>query len=75
MTRILGIVLILVGLAGLVWGGIGYDRKKTDVELGPVDFKVTEHKTVPIPPIAGAAAIVAGIALMYVGGRNPGAAR
>ena len=67
MTRILGIVLIVLGLAGLVFGGLSYDKKKADVDLGPVDFEVTERKTLPVPPIAGAVAIVAGVALMFVG--------
>ena len=70
MTRILGIVLIVVGLVGIVFGGIQYDRKKTAVDLGPVDFNVTERKSLPIPPIAGAAAVVAGVALMFVGRRS-----
>lgn len=70
MTRILGIVLIVVGLVGIVFGGIQYDRKKTAVDLGPVDFNVTERKSLPIPPIAGAAAVVAGVVLMFVGRRS-----
>lgn len=70
MTRIVGIVLIVLGLVGIVFGGIQYDRKKTAVDLGPVDFNVTERKSLPIPPIAGAAAVVAGVALMFVGGRR-----
>lgn len=70
MTRIIGIILILVGLVGVIFGGIQYDQKRTAVELGPVDFKVTERKTLPVSPIAGAVAIVAGAALMFVGGRR-----
>lgn len=70
MTRILGIILIVLGLAGLLFGGLSYDRKKADVDLGPVDFEVTERKTLPVPPIAGAVAIVAGVALMFVGRRG-----
>ena len=70
MTRILGIILIVLGLAGLVFGGLSYDKKKADVDLGPVDFEVTERKTLPVPPLAGAVAIVAGVALMFVGRRG-----
>jgi hypothetical protein len=70
MTRILGIILLVVGVIGLLAGGIQYDRKRTDVELGPVDFEVRERKTLPVSPIAGAAAIVAGAALLFVGGRR-----
>lgn len=59
MTRLLGIILIVVGLVGIVFGGIQYDRKKTAVELGPIDVKVTERKSIPVPPIVGALALVA----------------
>jgi hypothetical protein len=75
MTRILGIVLIVLGLAGLVVGGLSFERKKADVDLGPVDFEVTERKTVPVPPVAGAAAVVAGVALMLVAKRGGAPAR
>ncbi len=67
MTRSLGIVLILLGLAGLAWGGIGWN-KKSNVELGPIDLQVTEKKSLPIPPIAGAVAVVSGLALVFAGG-------
>jgi hypothetical protein len=70
MTRILGIALIVLGLVGVLSGGFEYSKKKTDVDLGPVDFQVHEKKTVPVPPIVGAAAIVAGAALLFVGGRR-----
>ena len=70
MTRILGILLIVLGLVGVLAGGIPYDKKRTDVDLGPVDFEVHERKAIPVPPIAGAAAIVAGAALLFVGGRR-----
>lgn len=70
MGRILGIILILAGLVGLAWGGFSFDKKKTDVDLGPVDFQVTERQTVPIPPVAGGVAVVAGIALLLMDRRR-----
>lgn len=68
MTRGIGIVLLVLGLIGLAWGGVSWN-KKHDVDLGPVDLTVNERKSVPIPPIAGAAAVLAGIALV-VASRN-----
>lgn len=67
MARGIGVVLLLIGLAGLAWGGFGWN-KKSDVDLGPIDLTVTERKTVPIPPVAGAVAVVAGLALVLAGG-------
>jgi uncharacterized membrane protein YidH (DUF202 family) len=67
MARGVGIVLILLGLAGLAWGGFNWNQKK-NVEFGPLDLQVTEKHTLPIPPIAGAVAVVAGLALVFVAG-------
>jgi len=67
MSRGIGIILILLGLAGLAWGGFTWN-KHSNVDLGPVDLQVTEKKSLPIPPIAGAVAVVAGLALVVAGG-------
>ena len=67
MTRGIGMILILLGLVGLAWGGFSWN-KKSNVELGPFDLQVTEKKSLPIPPIAGAVAVVAGLALVFAGG-------
>lgn len=64
MGRIIGLVLILLGLAGLAWGGFTYARERHNVDLGPVDITTTEKKTVPIPPAAGAVAVAAGLVLI-----------
>lgn len=69
MSRGIGIILILLGLAGLVWGGVNWN-KKSNIDLGPVDLQVTEKKSLPIPPIAGAVAVVAGLALVFAGARR-----
>ena len=73
MARVVGMILLLLGLAGLAWGGFTYTQKQHNVDLGPVDLNVSEKKTVPIPPIAGAAAMVAGLALLVMGSRRSGA--
>lgn len=64
MARAIGIALILLGLAGVAWGGLTWNRN-SQVDLGPVEMTVTEKKTVPIPPVAGALAVVAGLALYF----------
>lgn len=73
MARVVGLILLVVGLVGLAWGGFTYTQKRHNVDLGPVDFSVSEKKTVPIPPIAGAVAMVAGLALLVAGSSRRGA--
>jgi hypothetical protein len=73
MARVVGLILLIVGLVGLAWGGFTYTQNRHNVDLGPVAFHVSEKKTVPIPPIAGAVAMVAGLALLVAGSGRRGA--
>jgi hypothetical protein len=68
--RIAGIILIIVGIIGLAYGGITYTRRRNTVSLGPISATVTQRETLPISPIAGAIALVAGIGLLIAGGRR-----
>jgi hypothetical protein len=68
--RIAGIILIIVGIIGLAYGGITYTRRRNTVSLGPISATVTQRETLPISPIAGAIALVAGIGLLIAGVRR-----
>jgi uncharacterized membrane protein YidH (DUF202 family) len=58
--KIVAIVLILAGIAGLVYGKFTYTQATHEAKLGPLDLSVKEKRTVNIPLWAGIAAIVAG---------------
>jgi hypothetical protein len=68
--RITGIILIVLGIIGLAYGGITYTRRRDTVSIGPITATVNQRETVPIPPVAGAIALVAGIGLLIAGGRR-----
>jgi hypothetical protein len=68
--RILGIILIVLGIIGLVWGGITYTRRRDTVSVGPISATVQQRETFPISPVASGVALVAGIALLVAGGRR-----
>lgn len=70
VARIVGAILIVIGLIGVLWGGISWTEEKTVVDLGPFQARAEEHKTIPIPPVAGGIAIVAGVVLLVVPGRK-----
>lgn len=65
-TRIAGGILIVIGLIGLLWGGISWTHEKTIVDIGPIEAKAQERETIPLPPIVGGIALVAGIVLLVV---------
>ena len=69
-VRILGLLLILGGVAALVFGRFSYTSESHDAKIGPLEFSVQEKETVHIPDWAGAAAVAGGVLLLVVGGRK-----
>jgi len=68
--RIAGIILIVLGALGLAYGGFSYTRRRETVSLGPLSATVTQRESVPIPPILGGIALIAGVALLFMGKRK-----
>jgi len=66
---IVGILLVILGVIGLAYQGIGYTKKKDIVDVGPIHATADEHKTIPIPPILSGIALVGGIALLIAGAK------
>ena len=64
MSRTVGIILIVLGLIGLAWGGFTYTTRQKVLDVGSIHATREKTHTVPVPPIAGAAALVGGIALL-----------
>lgn len=67
---IVGVVLIVVGIAGLVMGRFSYTTEEKVLDLGPLQATAQKEHSIAIPDIAGIAAIVAGGFLVYVGRRR-----
>jgi hypothetical protein len=68
--RIAGIILIVLGIIGLAYGGITYTRRRDTVSIGPLSATIQQRETWPISPVIGALAVVAGIGLFVAGGRR-----
>lgn len=66
LLKIVAIVLIVAGIAGLALGKFTYTQATHEAKLGPIDLSLKEKKTVNIPLWAGVAAIVAGGLLLVV---------
>jgi len=67
--KITGVVLLIVGMIALIYGGIKYTTQKREVDLGPIQINKTEKHNIPIPPLVGVVCIAAGGALLFAGGR------
>jgi uncharacterized membrane protein YidH (DUF202 family) len=68
--KILGILLIVLGVVALAYGGITYTRREKVLDIGPIEATAERRHTVPLPPVLGVAALVGGIALVIAGARR-----
>jgi uncharacterized membrane protein len=68
--KILGIVLIVGGILGLVYGGFTYTKDTHEAKIGPLVLSVTDKETVNVPIWAGVGAIVIGGLLLVFGNKK-----
>jgi hypothetical protein len=69
MNKTLGMVLIVLGLIGLAYGGFSYKTKEKAVDIGPIEVTRDKTHSIPVPPIAGAIALIGGVALLASRGK------
>ena len=68
--KMLGIVLIVAGALGLVYGGFTYTKETHEAKIGPLTLSVTDKETVNVPIWAGVGAIVVGGLLLVFGSKK-----
>jgi UDP-N-acetylmuramyl pentapeptide phosphotransferase/UDP-N-acetylglucosamine-1-phosphate transferase len=62
--KLLGIILIILGVLALAYQGIRYTTQEKLVDIGSIQVTTTEKKNIPLPPIVGGVAILAGIVMI-----------
>ncbi|OHB33629.1 MAG: DUF3185 domain-containing protein [Desulfuromonadaceae bacterium GWC2_58_13] len=65
-----GIVLIVVAVIAFAYQGISYTTREKVVDLGPLQMTTEKTRTLPLPPIVGAVALVGGIVLLVMGSKK-----
>ena len=68
-VALIGILLTIVGVLILVFGGFSFTQERKAVDLGPLQVNVQERKSVPIAPMAGYACLIGGGILVFAGSR------
>ena len=68
--KIVGVILIVLGIVALAYQGITYTTSEKVVDLGPLKVEATKERTIPLPPLVGAAAVVGGVILVAVSARR-----
>jgi len=67
---IIAIILIALGIAAFAYQGITYTTREKVVDIGPIQMTADKTKTISLPPIVGAIALVGGIVLLVMGSKK-----
>lgn len=70
MLKIIGLLLIVLGVIGLVYGGVSYTTQETVLDVGPVELATEKEETIPLPPLVGGLSLLAGAGLLVAAGRK-----
>jgi uncharacterized membrane protein HdeD (DUF308 family) len=69
-VSMVGVLLVVLGILALIYQGITYTKRETVLDIGPVHATADREKTVPLPPVVGALALVGGVVLLVTGARK-----
>lgn len=64
--QVIAVLLIVLGIISLLWGGISWTREETVLDLGPIEATTRERETIPMPPIIGGLMLAGGVALLLM---------
>jgi hypothetical protein len=67
----LGVVLVVLGILALIYGGVSWTRQDTVGDAGPIQISAEKKESIPISPIAGGLMLAAGLVLLLRGSKAP----
>jgi hypothetical protein len=73
--RVIGLIFIVLGVVMLLTGGFELEKKKKVLDTEVLDVNTKEKKRFSWHPYVSGAIIIAGLALLIVGGKKPGRER
>ena len=69
-VAIVGVLLMVLGVAALVYQSVSYTSRETVLDIGPIHATADREKTVPLSPLLGVAALAGGAVLAFAGLRK-----
>jgi hypothetical protein len=70
VVKLVGIVLIVLGIVALAYGGISYTRREKVLDIGPIEATAEKRETIPLPPVLGGLALAGGVVLLIYGSKS-----
>jgi hypothetical protein len=67
---LIGLLLIVLGVASFVYHGVTYTTRENVVHVGPIHMTTDKTNTIALPPVVGVIALVGGIVLVALGGKS-----
>ena len=67
---IFGIILIIVAVVTLYFGGFSFTHREQVAKVGPVEVNANKTDSFPIPPIVGYLCLAGGVVLVATGLRK-----
>ena len=68
--QIVGLVLVVMGIVALIWGGVFWTNEKTVIDAGPLQVTTSDRDGVSVPPVVGGLALIGGIILLVMPARR-----
>ena len=62
--RLVGVVLVVLGIAGLAYGGLSWTSREKVIDAGPIEITADKTERLPLPPLVGGLLLVAGVVLI-----------
>jgi hypothetical protein len=69
-TILIAIMLIALGIIAFAYEGFNYTTRENVVDIGPLKVTTEKTRTLPLPPVVGAIALIGGIVLLVVGSKK-----
>ena len=68
--RVVGALLLVLGLAGFLTGGFNFTKDTTQAKIGPLELTVKDKETVNVPQWLSLGAIALGAVVLVLGFRK-----
>jgi hypothetical protein len=69
-ATLIGVLLIVLGIGALAYQGFTYTSREKIIDIGPIEATQETTKTIPLPPIVGALALIGGVVLVATSARG-----